>query len=214
MIAPLSLEPAAKAGPDARVGARSNMFLGATLQGEGSCVPVKVRNMSASGALVEGDAIPQPGAAVCLVRGGLAVPARVIWSANGRCGLEFAASVSVSNWLAPPKNPEQQRIDEIVRLVKQGAVPAVAPPPPVGSAQLGDELERVCALLEKIGEGLSCNETILARHGTELQSLDISVQTVGAVADALRGDCPQSAERLASLRLSLEQALRCGSPSP
>jgi hypothetical protein len=215
MIAPLALEPAGQAGPESRNSPRSNMFLGATLQGEGSCAPVKVRNMSVSGALVEGDAIPRSGAAVRLVRGGLSVPAFVIWSAHGRCGLEFTASITVGDWLAPPKNMEQQRVDDMVRLVKQGAAPAVsAQPPPARAAQLGDELARVRTLLERTGDSLSSDEALVERHGSELQSLDICSQTIEAVADALRGDCRQSAERLASLRLSMEQALRWDSTSP
>ncbi|HUG45482.1 MAG TPA: hypothetical protein VMK31_03085 [Sphingomicrobium sp.] len=215
MTAPVSLARMAKRAADSRISPRTNLFLGASLQGESFSAPVKIRNMSASGALVEGGAVPEEGAAVRLVRGGLCVPARVAWSADRRCGLRFAALVCVNDWLAPPGNGEQQRVDEVVRLVKAGAVPIE----PAQSAELepvqpADELRRVCALLEKIADSLSSDEATLAACGSELQSLDICTQTVGAVADLLAADCEGACDRLAGLRLSCAEALGAVAPSP
>lgn len=215
MTDPTSLAQIAERGPDARINPRTNMFLGAALYGDGFSSPVKVRNMSASGALVEGGAIPESGAGVRLVRGSLCVPAQVIWSVKGRCGLRFVALVTVGDWLAPPRNTEQQRVDEVVSLVKAGAVP-IAPTQrsTLEPANLGDELRRICILLEKIGDTLSSDEVTLAKHGSELQNLDICTQTIAAVSDALEGKNALSADRLASLRLSCEQALRACPSSP
>lgn len=206
---------------EARLSQRTNMFLAAVLQGSGFSAPVKVRNMSASGAMAEAAAVPEVGAVVRLVRGSLSVPAAVVWSSDSRCGLRFSSVVSVHDWLATPRNAEQQRVDDVVRLVKAGAVPLapvqrsnleISPSRAAVPAELPDELRRVCALLTRIGENLLDDEAILAKHGSELQNLDICTQTIEAVADLLGGDRHGAGSRLATLRVSCEQALDRGAP--
>src|SRR3569623_1927072 len=103
---------------DARSAARSNMFLAAVLKGSAFSVPVRIRNMSSTGALVEGAAMPDGGSSVRLIRGSLMIPADVVWSAAGRCGLRFGGAGSVREWLAPPSNREQNRVDNTVRVMK------------------------------------------------------------------------------------------------
>ena len=193
------------------------MFLAAMLYGVGYSAPVKIRNMSASGALAEGAAVPEVGVAIRLVRGSLSVPGIVRWANEGRCGIEFASLVCVRDWLAPPANSEQQRVDDVVRLVKGGAVALNPAPRSITGitssrhcavpAQLGDDLRRVCALIDKLGESLLCDEATVVRHGLELQNFDICRQTIAAVADVLGGDSNEAANRLENLRVGCEQAL-------
>lgn len=54
----------------------------------------KLRNLSEGGAMVEMAAPPAPGTDVILRRGALEIFARVVWSANGRCGLSFDEPLS------------------------------------------------------------------------------------------------------------------------
>ena len=108
---------------DARAGARSSLYLGAALYCDGSSTPARIRNMSAEGALVEAAVLPEIGALVQLVRGTLIVHGLVIWCAEGRCGLKFSGAVVVQQWRTAPANAEQHRVDEVVSLVKAGAVP-------------------------------------------------------------------------------------------
>lgn len=202
---------------DARRSQRTNMYLAATILAPGFCAPVKIRNMSAQGALVEGPAVPEVTTAIRLVRGQLNVPAIVAWTAPGRAGLRFSSVVSISDWLAPPGHSEQQRVDEVVRLVKAGAVPM----PLAASAclqhssrqslagQVGDELHGACRLLEALGDSLSADGELLARHGEELQKLDIAIQTIAAAAELLAGSADEAAlaGRLDSLRASSAQSM-------
>ena len=108
---------------DARVAPRTNMFIAATLCWEQHRNPVKVRNMSITGALVESPVVPSTGSSVLLVRGSYSTAGRVVWADKNRCGLYLTAAINVRDWLAPPSNTEQLRVDQIVALVKAGAVP-------------------------------------------------------------------------------------------
>lgn len=203
---------------DARATPRSSIYLAAALFCDGSSCPVKIRNISTTGALLEGAVIPIPGSLVQLVRGGLIVHGLVAWSVAGRCGIKFSGSVDVQRWQAIPTNSEQQRVDEVVRLVKAGAVPL--PIPALGhhsernddnpSAEVSGDLQRISELLERLGTVLASDADVVARHGSELQNLDIAMQVLAAVDAVITGaaDLEIDPLKLAGLRRSADQALR------
>lgn len=208
---------------DPRAEPRTNLFLGAVIRSAGLSLPVKVRNMSVSGALVEGADLPDEGAEVKLVRGSLALCATIAWSANGRCGLRFSTLACVRDWLAPPTNPLQQRVDEAVRVLKLGAVPIPKRPASQGGAQSGSEfahfsedLRRAMRLVKDLCHALSSDDEVVIRHAEKLQNMDIVQQTVAAVAEALAGAMDESvaATRFVSLRASCAAALEALQPVP
>lgn len=201
---------------DARNYPRTSIFLAAALYCDGASSPVKIRNISTSGALVEGSSLPDAGALVQLVRGGLIVHGLVSWSTGARCGLKFSGCIDVQCWRASPSNAEQQRVDEIVRLVKAGAVPLAVPQlEPMsassaeGDAQPGADLERAIQLLERLGETLAEDPDVTSRNGTALQNLDIAIQVITAAKSAIAGDRDSDGDamRLSGLRRSADQAL-------
>lgn len=207
---------------DARGAARASLYLAAALYCDGTSSPVKIRNISTTGALIEGAAIPPAGSLVQLVRGGLIVHGLVAWCTEGRGGLKFSGSVDVQQWRASPSNSEQQRVDEIVRLVKAGAVPL--PVPPLSkiaesqddcetSADLPADLGRASKLLEVLGGVLASDPDVVTRHETALQNLDIAMQVIAAVEAILAGDSDLEidATKLPGLRRSADQALKQGS---
>ena len=204
---------------DARGASRSSLYLAAALYCDGSSCPVKIRNISASGALLEGTSIPSVGSLVQLVRARLIVHALVAWAKDGRCGLKFSGSVDVQEWRASPSNSEQQRVDEIVRLVKAGAVPLPVPPlsevleaEDIGdpSGELSADLQRASKLLDTLGGVLASDPDIVTHHGTALQNLDIAMQVIAAVEAILAGrsDLEIDATKLLGLRRSADQALQ------
>src|SRR4051812_46281383 len=77
---------------------RTNMFIAATAEVEGRAMPVRVRNMSLNGALLEGNGL-RDGAALVLRRGDCAAPGRVVWSDGHRSGIAFSQEVCVSSWM-------------------------------------------------------------------------------------------------------------------
>lgn len=204
---------------DGRTSARRSIYLAAALRCDGCSSPVRIKNIAATGALVEGGAVPSPGTVVQLVRGDLIVQCVVAWCANGRCGLKFSGSIDVQKWCAPPANVEQQRTDEIVALVKAGAVPLPVPAlrspdgcdeGPTAAAQLSRDLERVSGLLDSLGDALTSDPDLVSRYGTELQNLDIAVQVIATLQAALSGDdeLRDGGGKLANLRRSADQVLQ------
>ena len=68
---------------------RSPVLLGATIEIDSAQVSVKLRNLSESGALIEGDRLPREGAKVRFRRGNLEVNSRVVWVDGKFAGLNF-----------------------------------------------------------------------------------------------------------------------------
>jgi hypothetical protein len=68
---------------------RSPVFLTATLEGGDGAISVLLRNMSETGALVEGDRLPEEGANVFFERKSIRVEARVVWVHERYAGVAF-----------------------------------------------------------------------------------------------------------------------------
>ena len=92
------------------------MFLVATLYFNGASSPVRVRNMSGTGALVEGASLPPSGASVILRRGALEAPATTAWSETGKAGLAFDGPVEVSDWLPTKDGKRQTQVLSLIHI--------------------------------------------------------------------------------------------------
>ena len=68
---------------------RSKVLLAATLEEVGAPHSVKLRNLSADGALVESKDLPAKGAAVVFRRNELIAPGRIIWVNGQFAGIAF-----------------------------------------------------------------------------------------------------------------------------
>src|SRR5687768_4603362 len=82
------------AAPDARRAPRFRVLLVARLLTTSGERNVKLRDISANGAMIEGDRLPAPGADILLRRGSLETFATVIWAKDGKAGLEFDAPLT------------------------------------------------------------------------------------------------------------------------
>ena len=172
---------------------RSNLFVIATLYAESDSTPVRIRNMSQAGALVEGAALPCAGSPVRLSRGSLTVSGHVVWLSNGRAGLKFAGSICISDWLpSAQRNPRQQYVDEVVYQSRQGsgaiATSAALRPlsdQPASSDRVVLELVNIKVSLERVADDLASDPETPARHAFSLQVLDFAVQSLVRLTDAL-----------------------------
>lgn len=68
---------------------RSPVLLAATIEVAGRAVPVKLRNLSEEGALIEGDRLPLDGATTFFERNELRLKGRVVWVHGRYAGVAF-----------------------------------------------------------------------------------------------------------------------------
>lgn len=169
---------------------RTNLLLAANIEAGPLRAPVRIRNMSESGAMIEGAAFPEIGASLILRRLEVEIGATVIWRAAGRCGIRFDGQAVVADWVAGvrrnPGIPEtgQARVDAIQAAIRTGQpLPATADPKPATTGsnedldrRLAEELAYVQRLLDDVGGELSDDAIILQRHGRMLQSFDVACQ--------------------------------------
>jgi hypothetical protein len=161
---------------------RTHMFVAATLYSGSNSCPVNIRNMSLSGALIEGAVLPARDASITLRRGSLQAAAKIVWAAGRKAGVAFCAAVQVGDWMSRTPPSHQARVDEILRGVREGAsgptAPADASPvAPIGTA-LEAELKALQEELTQLETGLTNDMDVVAKH-PEIQLLDIALQRVG-----------------------------------
>ena len=89
---------------------RSNVLLTATIEVAGRPHSVKLRNLSAEGALLEGEQLPIEGTEVQFVRNDLSVAGRVIWASGKHAGISFNERLQPDVVLRhiPPPRPRMQ----------------------------------------------------------------------------------------------------------
>lgn len=68
---------------------RSNVLMAAYVEYAGASVPVKLRNLSSDGALVEGTTLPPVGTQVSFHKSELALSGHIAWEAGERAGIAF-----------------------------------------------------------------------------------------------------------------------------
>lgn len=190
------------------------MFLAAVLRAGTQQTPAKVRNMSPNGAMVEVAIVPTSGSQVELIRGALIAQGTVMWTSAGCCGVRFSSEVSIKEWLAPANKVHQQRVDEMVALVKSGGAllrgdtersKGLRTP-----EQLVDDLQAVVMLIQDLENNLVASDETLQRHAMKIQNLDIAMQMLRAVSAELlpeRDGGPARLARLEDLRVACAQAL-------
>jgi hypothetical protein len=188
-----------------RAAPRTNLLLAATAEVGGRSLPVRIRNLSETGAMLEGAGLPEAGTSITLVRGDLQVAATVAWAAGSRRGVRFAGPTPVNEWTGGKPRAidctglrDQRRVDAIQaearanpvsgRALRSPEPPATHPAAPDLDARLADELGYVQRLLEGLGDELIADLLLVQRHGKSLQSLDLVGQILGHVSAILRAE--------------------------
>lgn len=96
--------------PQNRRSRRSPVLLTANIEVDGAPVPVKLRNLSEQGALIEGEKIPPEGSATIFERKELRLKGRVIWVQGRYAGVAFDRPLKpdeVLRHVPTPKRPVQ-----------------------------------------------------------------------------------------------------------
>ena len=164
-------------GVDNRSETRSNVFLAASLVVGAVAQPVRVRNLSTRGALLDGPSLPPPGARVRLVRGALSADGDISWHGNGQAGLRLSGEIDVAAWVKRVGHAGQQRVDEAISaLRRQQAPPALPANPNASLAEMVAELDRIC-------ERLAASPNLTVEMGEDLVRLDAIARKLQQLAD-------------------------------
>lgn len=169
----------------ARRDLRTNLFAMGTIYADGASTPVRIRNLSITGAMVEGPVLPRSGGRVRLCRGSLEVSAEIVWCKDGAAGLRFETSVTVADWLPRGRTiAPQQRIDEVFHQARAGvSVASPSTPPHCSGNKLGVlDLTRMKQAIESLAVELASDPDVVDRYASKLQVLDITAETLGQIA--------------------------------
>ena len=169
------------------------MFVMATLVFGGVANPVKVRNMSSLGALVEGAALPLPGMPCRLAREGQNIEADVVWGQGGKVGLRFRNRAQIDQWY-PAGRRTQAEVDRAVAQARAelpagssyAAAPARSAAPLMSCSISAVEVLATADAMEALSDDLASDPAVIARFMTKLQTLDIAVQTLRKLADGMQ----------------------------
>ena len=147
-----------------------------------SVTPVRVRNISTTGALIEAAVLPPPGTHVRLGRASLSASGTLVWVENAKAGMRFDEPVAVADWLPQGRRGfGQQFVDELFHQKRLGTVRKAVPGGADGGS-LADELLELRTQLERAAEELALDGAVASRHLTTLQAIDLVGQALARVA--------------------------------
>ena len=169
-----------KTPPNKRGEGRANVFLSAVLDTGTQTLPIRIRNISAHGALIDGPNIPAARVQVLLVRGSLNASGQIAWRENDQAGISFDQAVNPSAWVAKAGHPGQQRIDDIVAAIKR------SDPHPQNSFEDEQSLKELSATLDEICDRLGTIPEITVALGEELVRLDAVAQSLRRISRSAR----------------------------
>lgn len=135
-------------------------------------MPVRVRNLSTTGALVEGADVPPVGTRIILRRGTLEAAGSVAWAGTGKAGLTFPQPLSVSCWLPAKAAGTRARVDQAINETR------------LSKATLVAELSAVQAQLGQLG-GQLARYSSLVPHRADPQLLVAAEQRIAHLLSAL-----------------------------
>lgn len=156
--------------PDSRTQVRSNVFLGAALECAERSFPVRIRNISRSGALLDGKELPGEGDSVRLRRAGLLIGGKVAWRVSGFLGMCFAEDIEVDQWARRVGHRGQQRVDELIAAVR--GQPCGGSGEALDRKDDEDTIASVSADLVRVSECLADALRMSDHVGNELLRLD------------------------------------------
>ncbi len=149
---------------------RSNVFLGAALHAAGTSAPVRIRNLSMAGALLEGAGLPSEGTRVELRRGSLVARGEVAWAGGAQRGMRFDEGIDVAAWVRPIGHLGQRRVDLALNSIRSDAAwPATTNE---GVSSGNSRLAALAGQIRDITERLAAAPTLGTELAEELLKLD------------------------------------------
>jgi hypothetical protein len=191
LLSPL-LAPAADVGANPayrRADARNNIFVAAVLHGEGGPNPVRIRNMSRSGALIESAVFPAEGSPVRLCRGSFSVVGEIVWHRGNRAGMRFDAAVDVADWLPRGnKASGQQHVDEMIYAVRSASPHGKGISAPAAAPAKSDAIAELLGLRDAVATAaseLAGDPQVVIAFPAALQAIDLAARKLEDLAALL-----------------------------
>lgn len=101
--------------PQNRKTRRSNVLMSASIEVSGVSLPVKLRNLSAEGVLVEAERLPVEGSSILFRKGDLSVKGRVAWVKTRHAGIAFDRLLEPEQVLRHIPAPKPRMVQEFRR---------------------------------------------------------------------------------------------------
>lgn len=173
---------------DGRRAARTHLFVAATLSFAGGSAPVHIRNMSPSGALIEGAVLPGQGEPATLRRGSLEAIVKVVWISGRKAGASFVSAVHVADWMSRTVSCHQAQVDNLLHEIRSGQGPKCSGGTTLdqGEPAIEAELRELRLELARLEHALGGDEAVIMAH-PEVQLFDIALQRIDRMIARVRG---------------------------
>lgn len=185
---------------EGRKSRRTHAFLAATLETDGKVWPVRLRNISETGALIDAPAKLSIGTTLTLCRSDVEIPCTVVREDKGFVGLFFDQPLSAATVdmlkvgkssshggirAVAPKSPEDAGKSASGSTGNSAFGSGLRPSRSPLDARLARELQYARSLLQFITEPIINDHTLLQRYGRNLQEIDYISQLLGHVAQII-----------------------------
>jgi hypothetical protein len=140
-------------------------------------IPVRIRNLSSRGALIEAAGLPPVGADVRLVRGHLIANGELAWLGEGQGGVTFEGSIEVNSWVQRVAHSGQERVDRTIAAIRHSmpVTHELQSPESESLVVMSASLDRVC---ERLAEAPNMS----MEFAEELLKLDAIAQSLRRLA--------------------------------
>ena len=161
------------------------MFVIATMSALTASGPIKIRNLSKHGALIEGAALPGLGDHLKLQRGSASATGQVVRVHGNKAGVRFDGPIDVVHWL-PSGHLGQQRVDDVFHSIKADTALCAdyrdTVLPTSRTPADPTQLRQLALELNSLADDLAGDASVVLRHGLKLQSLDVVSQMLRRLA--------------------------------
>ena len=164
---------------------RTNLFVAATLSWSSSSSPVRVRNLSSSGALLETSELPRIGERVKLRRGMVAATGVVVHRNGTKIGVHFERPIKIDDWLPASSFVERRASANLQSLKPQpsGYIASAEQMQLSAGSSRYEELHGIADMLNALADAMSEDREIVGRYLDKLQVLDLASQALRRVAN-------------------------------
>jgi hypothetical protein len=201
---------------------RSRVMLAAAIVSHGFSVEARIRNLSRSGALIEGEVVPEAGTTVEVLRNDHSARAEVVWAKPGRCGVKFESPIVIEDWVgslrlvssspgpssprpSAPRPPAFTDADSRPAAALPAWLSAETPAPDLEArlpARVGEEIAYVQRLIDSVGRDLSSTPLVGRQHAGSVATCRSASALLGELARVLLAeDRVRAAGRVAAPEL-------------